>query len=117
MKIFLSVAILILMLCSLSAEEALFSVTNDSLPPDTVFAVYPSGIKVLGEDGELVMIANRDSVRVYIDQAAAGRSSRGGFAVGGVASRTLTKSYLTVQPDSTRIYFNELLPGRGSRGG
>ena len=102
---------------ALSAEEALFSVTNNDTTPDTVFAVYPSGIKVLGEDGELVMVANRDSVRMYIDEAAAGRSSRGGFAVGGVASRTLTKSYLTVQPDSTRIFFNELLPERGSRGG
>ena len=70
----------------LTAEEALFSVTNDSVPPDTVFAVYPSGIKVMGVDGELVMIANRDSVRLYIDESVA-RSSRGGFAIGGVASR------------------------------
>jgi hypothetical protein len=100
----------------LNAEESLFSVTNNSEPPDTVFAVYPNGIKVLGEDGELVMIANRDSVRMYIDESEQERSSRGGFAIGGVASRTFTKNYLTVQPDSTRIYFNEL-ENRSSRGG
>ncbi len=100
---------------ALTAEVALFSVTNNSEPPDTVFAVYPSGIKVLGEDGVLVMIANRDSVRLYIDENVS-RSSRGGFAIGGVASRDSIQDYFLVSPDSTRVYFNEL-PSRSSRGG
>ncbi len=108
----------IILVSALIAEVALFSVTNNAVPPDTIFAVYPSGIKVIGEDGEAVMIANRDSIRMYIDETQTpNRASRGGFAVGGVASRTFLGNYLTVEPDSTRIYFNEEEQGRASRGG
>lgn len=99
-----------------AAEEALFSVTTTE--GDTIFAVYPSGIKVLNEEGNNVMIANRDSIRMYFDEPATGRASRGGFAVGGVASRNLVKEYFTVEPESTRIYFKESdLPIDASRGG
>jgi len=113
----------VLILCALlhivvaltAVEEALFSVTNNEEPPDTIFAVYPSGIKVLGEDGELVMIANRDSVRLYIDETVEERSSRGGFAIGGVASLG-GQEYFLVSPESTRVFFNEL-EDRSSRGG
>ncbi len=100
----------------LAAEEALFSVTTTE--GDTIFAVYPSGIKVLNDEGNNVMIANRDSIRMYFDEPTAGRASRGGFAVGGVASRNLVKEYFTVEPESTRIYFKESdLPIDASRGG
>jgi tetratricopeptide (TPR) repeat protein len=105
---------ILLLVSTLVAEEALFSVTNNSTPPDTIFAVYPSGIKVLNEAGSKVFIANSDSVRIYVNEDEE-RSSRGGFAVGGVASRSMTE-YLRVTPDSVRVYVDSN-PTRSSRGG
>jgi len=99
----------------LSAEEALFSVTNNEVPPDTIFAVYPSGIKVLNEAGNKVLIANSDSIRIYVNEDEE-RSSRGGFAIGGAASLRSMTEYFRVSPDSVRVYVDEN-PTRSSRGG
>jgi hypothetical protein len=67
-------------------EEALFEVKrNDG---QTVFAVYPDG------------------VRIYVmDESSKG--SKGGFAVGGFdPSKGITDEYLRVSPDSVRIYIS-----------
>ena len=65
-------------------EEALFEVKrNDG---QTVFAVYPDGVRVYVEDPP-------------------GKGSKGGFAVGGFdPSKGLTSEFLRVSPDSVRIY-------------
>ncbi|OFX82268.1 MAG: hypothetical protein A2W99_09430 [Bacteroidetes bacterium GWF2_33_16] len=79
------------------AGEALFAVVNAS--GDTVFAVYPDGVKV------------------FVDPDAKGKV--GGFAVSG---RTPTKEggnveYFRVTPDSTRIYVNDSIGAKGKVGG
>ena len=65
-------------------EEALFEVKR--YDGQTVFAVYPDG------------------VRIYVEDAP-GKSRKGGFAVGGFdPTKGLTSEYLWVSPDSVRIY-------------
>ncbi len=102
------------------AEEALFSVTTAG--GDTIFAVYPSGIIIKKEitvidssGNNQIMIANSDSIRMYVNEAAT-ETSRGGFAIGGVASRT-SDEYFMVTPDSVRIYIKDIPSTRASRGG
>ncbi len=88
---------------SLGANDALFHVQNSD--GDTVFAVYPYG------------------VRVYVsDDATKATGSRCGFAVGGFspAKGALTNEYLRVTPDSVRVYIDDdytPVKATGSRGG
>ncbi|HAN18167.1 MAG: hypothetical protein A2X13_04355 [Bacteroidetes bacterium GWC2_33_15] len=72
---------------SASTSGALFQVINAN--NDTVFAVYPDGVKV------------------FVDASAKGNI--GGFAVSGRTSNKAGESleYFRVTPDSTRIYVNE----------
>ena len=77
-------------------EEALFEVKrNDG---QTVFAVYPDGVRVYVEDPP-------------------GKGSKGGFAVGGFdPTKGLTSEFLRVTPDSVRIYI-EAEGKKGPKGG
>ncbi len=97
------------------AADPLFFVTTAE--GDTVFAVYPSGIKVRNASGEDIFIADRDSVRIYVDEDAM-RTSRGSFAIGGIGSATREPAteYFRVTPDSVRVYLKENNT-RTSRGG
>jgi hypothetical protein len=81
-------------------DEIIFGVLNSS--GDTVFAVYPGGVRI-----------NVDDTRVKAS------GSRGGFAVGGIsASKGITNEYMRVTPDSVRIYVeNNPTKASGSRGG
>ncbi|MCD4817726.1 MAG: tail fiber domain-containing protein [Candidatus Cloacimonetes bacterium] len=119
MKFYTIFILLILFITIVQAEEALFYVSNAQ--GDTIFAVYPSGIKVKNEEGQKVFSASADSVRFYLNETETpGRGSRGGFAIGGVgsATRPTFTQYFNISPDSIRFYLKELEdPRRGSRGG
>ncbi|MDX9695853.1 MAG: hypothetical protein RBT49_08685, partial [Bacteroidales bacterium] len=80
-----------------SATGALFQVINAN--NDTVFAVYPDGVKV------------------FVDPTAKG--SVGGFAVSGRSpgKANVEVEYLRVTPDSTRIYVNDTVSTKGKVGG
>jgi hypothetical protein len=109
-----------------SATGALFQVINAN--NDTVFAVYPDGVKVFvdasakgslggfavsgrtstkaGENVEYFRVTP-DSTRIYINEDST-KGSLGGFAVSGRTSMKGTiNDYLFVTGDSTRIYINE----------
>jgi len=119
---------------STGINESIFAVLNNN--GDTVFSVYPEGVRIwVDDDGGTKAAGSRggfavggfspskagftneylrvtpDSVRVYIDDdytpsKAAG--SRGGFAVGGFSPSkgANTDNYLFVQDDSSRVYVN-----------
>ncbi len=77
-------------------EEPIFAVRNTS--GNIVFAVYQSGI------------------RMYVDEST-GKSSRGGFAIGGIGDNIkLGNTYFQVTPDSVRVNLREPTV-KGSRGG
>ncbi|MCK4663467.1 MAG: tail fiber domain-containing protein [Bacteroidales bacterium] len=84
-----------------SVEKAIFAVKNNS--GDTVFAVYPEG------------------VRIWVDDTPGkATGSKGGFAVGGLnaGKGILTNEFFRITPDSVRIYIADD-PGKatGSKGG
>jgi len=108
---------------SSTVDEPLFEVINYA--GDTVFAVYPEGVRIwVGDDGAKASkggfavggfssgkgITNEylrvtpDSVRVYIDDEFA-KASKGGFAVGGFSSgKGVTDDYLFVEREESRVY-------------
>ncbi|MFH2094317.1 MAG: tail fiber domain-containing protein [Bacteroidota bacterium] len=119
-------------------DESIFAVVNSA--GDTVFAVYPEGVRIwVNDDGSKAtgsrggfavggvspakgetyefLRVTPDSVRVYIDESYAytkETGSRGGFAVGGFSpSKGLTDNYLFVQDDSTRVYVADSIAGFG----
>jgi len=78
-------------------NEAIFNVVNSS--GDTVFAVYPEG------------------VRIWVADDGGGKASKGGFAVGGFSSaKGVTNEYLRVTPDSVRVYIDDEF-SKASKGG
>jgi hypothetical protein len=79
-------------------EEPIFAVRNNA--GQLVFGVYQSG------------------VRMYVDDSAA-KSSRGGFAVGGLSGQNKAGEveYFRVTPDSVRITLNTNTTTKSSRGG
>jgi len=125
---------------NLGSNEALFHVQNAD--GDTVFAVYPYGVRVYVNTDQVKASGSKggfavggfspakanevqdylnvtpDSVRVYIDDSyvdTKATGSKGGFAVGGFspAKGTITNSYLFVQDDSTRVFVNDSTSGFG----
>jgi ribosomal protein L11 len=87
---------------SIGPEDAIFHVLNVS--GDTIFAVYPEGVRIN-----------------VIDDPAKSSGSKGGFAVGGFSPSkgASTNKYLHVSPDSVRIYIEDLPESKssGSKGG
>ncbi|MBU0764258.1 MAG: hypothetical protein KJ607_05435, partial [Bacteroidetes bacterium] len=75
---------------AIGTETAIFGVINYN--GDTVFAVYPGGVRVLVEDDQTKADGNK-----------------AGFAVGGfsLSKSAFTNNYLVVSPDSVRIYIQE----------
>jgi len=120
-----------------SATGALFQVINAN--NDTVFAVYPDGVKVfvdpdakgkvggfavsgrtptkLGETVEYFRVTP-DSTRVYVNDSYNGKGKVGGFAVSGrTPTKGVIKDYFYINKDSTRIYINDTLTSKGKVGG
>jgi hypothetical protein len=120
-----------------SATGALFQVINAN--NDTVFAVYPDGVKVfvdsdskgtvggfavsgrtptkLGGKVEYFRVTP-DSTRIYVNDSLTSKGSVGGFAVSGrTPTKGGTKDYFTVNKDSTRIYISDSISSKGKVGG
>jgi hypothetical protein len=118
-------------------EDPLFEVKrNDG---QTVFAVYPEGVRIYvdedvskGSKGGFAVggfsaskgITNEylritpDTVRIYVDDSGTGKGLKGGFAVGGFGtSKGLTNEYLRVTPDSVRVYVDNDPESKGMKGG
>lgn len=81
-------------------DDAIFEVKNDA--GQTVFAVYPKGVRINVDES-------------IVKGKAAG--SRGGFAVGNLATGKLDEEFLRVTRDSVRINVSEASKAAGSRGG
>ncbi|MCK4664405.1 MAG: tail fiber domain-containing protein, partial [Bacteroidales bacterium] len=123
-------------------DAALFSVVNAT--GDTIFAVYPEGVRIWVDDGPSKATGSKggfavgglnagkgytneyfritpDSIRMYIDTAQSTKAtgSKGGFAVGGLnAGKTNGLELLRVTDDSVRIYVkNTPSKATGSKGG
>ena len=104
----------------------IFEIKNDA--GQTVFAVYPGGVKVFIDDklkaagggftvgrlgtgkaaGDDYFIVNPGDVQVLLPSTT-NKAAGGGFTVGrlGTGKASGTDSYLSVTPDSTRIYTSE----------
>ncbi|NOZ46702.1 MAG: tail fiber domain-containing protein [Chlorobi bacterium] len=85
---------------SANIDDPLFEVKNSG--DETIFAVYPEG------------------VRVYVEDSGPVKGTKGGFAVSGRKSKksnkVITNEYLRITPDSARIYVKEAL-AKGTKGG
>ncbi|OFX82272.1 MAG: hypothetical protein A2W99_09450 [Bacteroidetes bacterium GWF2_33_16] len=122
---------------STSTTGALFQVINAN--NDTVFAVYPDGVKVfvdsdskgtvggfavsgrtptkLGGKVEYFRVTP-DSTRIYVNDSIGAKGKVGGFAVSGrTPTKGGTKDYFTVNKDSTRIYISDSISSKGKVGG
>ncbi|MFC2086109.1 FISUMP domain-containing protein [Bacteroidota bacterium] len=121
---------------SANVDDALFSVVNAN--GDTVFAVYPEGVKINVGDGngkankggfaigglasgklpqQQFLVVSPDSVRVYVDTTTRTKATKGGFAIGGLASGKATgPELMRVTSDSVRIYIDESTE-KGTKGG
>lgn len=76
--------------------------------------------EVKRKDGQTVFAVYNDGVRVYVDENAGTKRSKGGFAVGGFNSSKgplYTHDYFVVSPDSVRIYLNDTASAKRSKGG
>jgi hypothetical protein len=120
-----------------SGTGALFQVINAN--NDTVFAVYPDGVKVFvdpsakGSVGGFAVSGRTptkagakvdyfrvtfDSTRIYINDTLSSKGSVGGFAVSGrTPTKGNNKDYLFINGDSTRVYINDSVSSKGSVGG
>ncbi|OFX82274.1 MAG: hypothetical protein A2W99_09460 [Bacteroidetes bacterium GWF2_33_16] len=122
-----------------SGTGALFQVINAN--NDTVFAVYPDGVKVFvdpsakGSVGGFAVSGRTptkagakvdyfrvtyDSTRIYINDTLSSKGSVGGFAVSGrTPTKGNNKDYLFINGDSTRVYINDSISSasKGSVGG
>ncbi|MCK4664406.1 MAG: tail fiber domain-containing protein [Bacteroidales bacterium] len=123
-------------------NTSLFSVINST--GDTIFAVYPEGVRIWVDDTPSKATGSKggfavgglnagkgytneyfritpDSIRIYIDttQSTKATGSKGGFAVGGFnAGKTNGQEFLRVTDDSVRIYMkNNPSKATGSKGG
>ncbi len=116
---------------STAVTGALFQVINAN--NDTVFAVYPDGVKIFVDPGtkgkvggfavsgrtaskaggEDILRVTPDSTRIYINEPLT-KGSIGGFAVSGrTSTKSLINDFLFVTGDSTRIYVKDSLAGFG----
>jgi len=78
-------------------DTALFEVKNNA--GQTVFAVYPEG------------------VRVYVSDGVKGSGTKGGFAIGGFGSKATSQPYFIVNQDSIRAYVDSTAMKGNNKGG
>lgn len=105
----------------------IFEIKNDL--DQTVFAVYPGGVKIFVEDqlkavgagftvGRLstgkasagdILTVTPNNVNIIIDDGTGVKAAGGGFTVGRLSTGKAggPENFLNVSPDSTRIYTNE----------
>lgn len=113
-------------------SNALFQVINSN--NDTVFAVYPDGVKIFvnseskGKVGGFaisgrspskagnveIFRATVDSTRIYVSDTVSAKGKVGGFAISGRSpSKGVGNDYLSITKDSTRIYVADADAGFG----
>jgi len=101
-----------------SLDSALFIVKNKD--GQTIFAVYNEGVRIYVDDGnkspkggfsvggfgtdkaasQPLLMVNRDSVRIYVNEAAA-KARKGGFAVGGFSEdKGTTNEFMFLTPEN-----------------
>jgi len=114
-----------------ASDDPLFEVKrNDG---QTVFAVYPEGVRIYVEESETkgtkggfavggftpstkgltneFLRVTPDSVRVYINDETT-KGTKGGFAVGGFTpGKGITNDFLSITPDSTRVFTKDTISG------
>ncbi len=107
----------------------IFEIKNDL--GQTVFAVYPGGVKIFVDDqlkaagggftvgrlstgkavGGDILSVSPGNVNIYLDTASTIKAAGGGFTVGrlstGKKALGTVENFLTVTPDSTRVYIDE----------
>lgn len=107
----------------------IFEIKNDL--GQTVFAVYPGGVKIFVDDklkaagggftvgrlstgkaaGGDILTVSPGNVNIYLDTASSLKAAGGGFTVGrlstGKKALGTIETFLTVSPDSTRVYIDE----------
>ena len=107
-----------------SQTEPIFEIKNDA--GQTVFAVYPGGVKIFVDDqlkatgggftvgrigtekatGGDIFSVNPNDVRVNIDDAL--KATGGGFTVGRIGTeKATTNDYFSVQPNDVRVIIND----------
>jgi len=109
------------------ADTPIFEIKNDA--GQTVFAVYPGGVKIFVEDqlkatgggftvgrigtekttGEEILSVSPGNVNIYLDNETT-KVTGGGFTVGRIGTEKADgdiENFLTVTPDSTRVYIDE----------
>jgi hypothetical protein len=123
---------------SIGLDEPIFEVINAD--GDTVFAVYPEGVRIVVSDGDAkgakggfaiggisalgkgevvdYLRVTPDSVRIYVDTSAS-KGAKGGFAIGGISSLSKGpgEEYFRVTPDSVRVYIADSSSAKGAKGG
>ena len=114
----------------------IFEIKNDL--GQTVFAVYPGGVKIFVDDQQLkatgggftvgrigtekvtgneIFSVNPNDVRVYIDETTGLKATGGGFTVGRIGTEKATANdYFSVQPNDVRVILNTT-PGLKATGG
>ncbi|MFC2104731.1 tail fiber domain-containing protein [Bacteroidota bacterium] len=119
-----------------AGSKALFQVINAN--NDTVFAVYPDGVKIFVDSeakgkvggfaisgrspskaGEVdILRVTIDSTRFYVSDTISSKGKVGGFAISGRSpSKGVGNDYLVITGDSTRIYINDTATVKGKVGG
>ena len=107
---------------NVGVNDALFAVVNPA--GDTVFAVYPEGVRVYVEDG--IAKGNKGGFAVGGFDASKQTGAEylritpdsGGFAVGGFdASKGSSFDLLRISPDSIRMYVDDSGLTKGNKGG
>ncbi len=118
-------------------SDALFQVINAN--NDTVFAVYPDGVKIFVDSeakgkvggfaisgrspnkasgGVDILKVTVDSTRFYVTDTLSAKGKVGGFAISGRSpNKGINNDYLVITGDSTRIYVNDSSAVKGKVGG
>lgn len=118
-------------------SDALFQVINAN--NDTVFAVYPDGVKIFVDSeakgkvggfaisgrspnkasgGVDILKVTVDSTRFYVTDTLSAKGKVGGFAISGRSpNKGISNDYLVITGDSTRIYVNDTSTVKGKVGG
>ena len=115
----------------------IFEIKNDL--GQTVFAVYPGGVKIFVDDQQLkatgggftvgrigtekvtgneIFSVNPNDVRVYIDETTGLKATGGGFTVGRIGTEKATANdYFSVQPNDVRVILNDATGLKATGGG
>ncbi|HCT29465.1 MAG TPA: hypothetical protein DIW31_01745 [Bacteroidales bacterium] len=96
---------------ALYAENSKEVVSNpNDIDADPIFVVK-------NKLGQIVFAVYQSGVRAYVSDTTATKGAKGGFAVGGLTSKSIsdTQDYFSITPSSARIWLNDA--AKGAKGG